>query len=418
MTDTTSGIRLQSIDRWRGLPWPFKALAIGMLASYLPGLLPGGLGVSISYLGWIIPLLGCGLVAINRLHRISFPIKLWLPWLIWVLAYLIFAEADNALQRSVMLLTPLVVGAGFSTLAVNMSLIDQFTVWLDRFFWIFLATVGVSTGLLVSGQLAEASGFAAGAITASLLAVWYAARYAVRDAYALYYWSALALVPVLANTRTGMVAVALTLPLTLSALSIKKRLMVVAVLVVAGGLAFQTEHIQNKMFYSGQGTFADAVAGVTGLFGGEQTSSGDFATSGRKSMNDALVARLDQSYWFGFGANTTEAISLAIAGVTHPHNDWLRVRYEYGVLGLLIFASTMLVQMRHAYRRAKWLHSSRAAIFLYAGAGSFIPMAIFMGSDNVMLYAAWFGNLQFAMLGLGYAALKSRPPANAYGYAQ
>ena len=30
----------------------------------------------------------------------------------------------------------------------------------------------------------------------------------------------------------------------------------------------------------------------------------------------------------------------------------------------------------------------------------------FMFSDNVILYAAWFGNLQFAMLGLGYAALR------------
>ena len=418
MNDTTFGFRTQPAGRWRDAPLPFKALAIGMLASYLPGLLPGGLGVSISYLGWIVPLLGCGLVAIAQQRRISFPLKLWFPWAIWVLIYLYVAEADNALQRSVMLLTPLVVGAGISTLRVDAALIKKFYLWLNVFFWVFLAAAGVSTGLLVSGQLAGVSGFAAGSITASLLAVWYAARYAGKDARALYFWAALALVPVLANTRTGMVAVALTLPLTLVAMSMKKRLIVVAVLVVAGGLVFQTEHIQSKMFYSGQGTFADAVAGVTDLFGGEQASSSDFATTGRKSMNDALVSRFDRSYWFGFGTNTTEAISLAIAGVTHPHNDWLRVRYEYGMLGLTIFALTMLGQMRHAYRRAKWLRASPAAIFLYAGAGSFIPMAIFMGSDNVMLYAAWFGNLQFAMLGLGYAALKSPPPASAQGATQ
>ena len=418
MVDNTLGFRQQLPGRLRGAPLPFKAVAIGLLASYLPGLLPDGLSISVSYLGWIIPLLGCGLVVFTQQRRVCFPLGLWLPWVSWVLAYLLFAEADNALQRSVMLLTPLVVGLGFSTIRIDAELINKFSVWLNGFFWVFLGVAGVSTGLLVSGQLAGVSGFAAGSITASLLAVWYAARYSISDVRALYYWAVVVLVPVLANTRTGIVAVALTLPLTLAALSIKKRLIVIFCLVVVGGLVFQTDRIQSKMFYSGQGTFSEAVEGITGLFGGENVSSGDFATSGRKSMNDALVAKLDQSYWFGFGANTTEAISLAIAGVTHPHNDWLRVRYEYGMLGLMIFASTVLVQMRHAYRRAKWLRSSPAAVFLYAGAGSFIPMAIFMGSDNVMLYAAWFGNLQFAMLGLGYAALKSPLPANGLGAAQ
>lgn len=386
---------------------PFIALAIGMLASYMPGLFSGGVGVNISYLGWMVPLLGCGAVVLLQHRRISFPLLLWLPWVLWVSTYLLFANADNALQRSVMLLTPLVVGAGFSTLRVDEPLIEKFRLWLTWFFWIFIAVAGVSTGLLAAGQLYGVSGFAAGSITASLLAAWYAARFSGGDRRALVYWAVLAMVPVLANTRTGMVAVALTLPLTLAPMSMKKRLIAVAVLMVAGLLVFQSERIQSKMFFSGQGTLSDAVSGVVDLFSGEQVASGDFATSGRKSMNDALVARLDQAYWLGHGANTTEAISLDIAGVTHPHSDWLRVRYEYGMLGMVLFALTLLAQMRHALRRFRRLRSSGAAIFLYVGAGAFVPMAIFMLSDNVMLYAAWFGNLQFAMLGLGYAALRT-----------
>lgn len=400
---------------WYHAPLPFKALAVGMLVSYLPRVLPGNLGVSVSYLGWIVPLLGCGAAFFLYQRRVRFPIKLWLPWVIWVLSYLVFAEADNALQRSVMMLTPLVVGAGFSTIRVDASLVIKFGIWINRFFWFFLAAAGVSTGLLAAGQLNAVSSFSAGSISASLLAVWYVARYTNGDRRALAYWAILALIPVLANTRTGMVAVALTLPLTLAPLSIKKRLIAVALLLVAAIFAFQTEHIQQKMFFSGQGTVADAIAGLSGMFGGDEAVSGDFATSGRKSMNDALVAGLDDAYWFGYGTNTTEAISFNIARVTHPHNDWLRLRYEYGLLGLFIFVLTMLAQMWHAFRRAKWLRSSPVAVFLYAGAGSFIPMALFMASDNIMLYAAWFGNLQFAMLGLGYAALKSHHLANVHG---
>jgi len=391
----------------RKAPLPFVALAIGMLASYLPGLIPEALGFSISYLGWVVPLLVCGFVGLVRYHRISFPLLLWLPWTIWVVLYLLYANADNALQRTVMLLTPLVVGAGFSTLRVDVRLIEKFSSWLNHFFWVFLVVAGVTTGLLVNGQLYDITGFAAGSITASLLAAWFAARYAGGDIRALAYWMVMVLVPVLANTRTGMVAVALTIPLTLAPLSVKKRLIVVAVLMGVGLLVFQSERIQSKMFFSGHGTVSDAVIGVVDLFSGEKAALGDFVTSGRKAMYDALIAGLDQAYWFGHGANTTEAISLAITGVTHPHNDWLRVRYEYGILGLLIFALTLLAQMRHALRRARRLGSSSAAIFLYVGAGAFVPMAIFMSSDNVMLYAAWFGNLHFAMLGFGYAAQRS-----------
>jgi O-antigen ligase len=389
----------------RKAPLPFIALATGMLVSYLPGLFPGSVGAQLSYLGWMVPLLGCGVVALRRQHLARFPLWLWLPWVLWVVAYLPFAESDNALQRGVMLLTPLVVGAAFSTLRIDAPLIDKFRLWLNRFFWIFIAAAGVSTGLLVTGQLAASSGFAAGAITASLLATWYAARYAGGDLRALAYWAVLAAVPVLANTRAGMVAVALTLPLTLAPLSLKKRLIAAGVMVVAGLLVFQLEHVQSKMFYSGQGTLSDAVAGVLDMFSGEDPASFDFATSGRKRIFDVLLAGLNEAYWFGHGANTTEAISLAFSEVAHPHNDWLRLRYEYGLLGTLLFGLTMLGQMGHALRRFRRM-PPEAAIFLWVGAGAFLPMALFMFSDNVILYAAWFGNLQFAMLGLGYAALR------------
>jgi hypothetical protein len=77
-----------------------------MLVSYLPGLFPGGVGVQLSYLGWMVPLLVCGVVAFRHLRLVSFPLWLWLPWVLWVVAYLPFADSDNALQRGVMLLTP------------------------------------------------------------------------------------------------------------------------------------------------------------------------------------------------------------------------------------------------------------------------------------------------------------------------
>lgn len=390
------------------VPLPLRALAIGMLASYLPGLIPGGIGASIGFLGWMIPLLACSWVLVKRLRRVSFPYAIWLPWVIYALVYLPGAEEKHALQRTIMLLAPTVVGAAFSCLRVSRVLLRVCERWLRGFLWIFLGAAGMSTGLLSSGQLAAVSGFAAGSITASLLASWFAARYVFGRRRALFVWALLALIPVLANTRTGMVAVGLTLPLTLAPLSLARRLAIVGVVAWLGLMAFQTEHVQRKMFYSGHGTLAEAIDGTLALFSDQGEAVGSFATTGRKTMADALRSGIRQAYWFGHGAGTSEPISFMIGGSAHPHNDWLRLQYEYGTLGMALFLLTMVGQCLHAWRGGARLQQSNpsAAIYLYAGATSFLPMALFMFSDNVILYPAWFGNLQFAMLGLGYAALR------------
>jgi O-antigen ligase len=397
---------VNSAKRTPWFPFPLRALAFGMLVSYLPGLLPTGFGVDVSFLGWMAPLLASLWHLIGR-RRVRFPLMLWVPWALWVLAYLPFAEAENALQRSVMMLTPLVIGAAFSTFRLDACMITTCHKWINRFLWVFLGAAAVSTGL-ARGTLYGATGFAAGSITASLLACWFAAHYVIsRDVKSLCIWLVLAVVPVLAVTRTGMAAVALTLPLTLTPWPWTKRVLVVGLIAVAGLAVFQSERIQTKMFFSGQGSLEDAVVAVTAMLSGTETNIEDFATSGRSSMNRALVPKLEEAYWLGHGANTTEAIAYAVASVTHPHNDWLKLRYEYGHLGMVIFVLTILAQLIHGWRFACRVDRD-FAIFAYAGSAAFIPMAIFMFSDNVILYAAWFGNLQFAMLGLGYAAMNQR----------
>ncbi len=388
-------------------PIPLLALAAGMSLAFLSDQFLARIGINVSYLGWMIPLLGSAAFLLTRYGQIRFPLWIWVPWALWVLLYLVEAEADNALQRSIMLLTPLVVGVAFSALRVDDALLAKCDAWLDRFILLFLAAAGMATGLL-SGALYDITGFAAGAITASLLAAWYAACYAMAgEKRALLLWALLAAVPVLAVTRTGMVAVAITLPLTLAPWPWKNRLVVVGLLLVAGLAVFQMERVQNKMFYSGQGTLEEATQGVVDMLTGSNKETNSFATSGRQAMNKALLPGIQEAYWLGHGANTTEEISLTIAGVAHPHNDWLRLQYEYGTWGLLLFAISLLGQALHALRRARRLAGAKA-VFLYAGASAFIPMALYMFSDNVILYAAWFGNLQFAMLGIGYATTRKR----------
>ncbi|HRG16382.1 MAG TPA: O-antigen ligase family protein [Pseudomonadota bacterium] len=384
-----------------GIPVPMLALAGGLLASYLPMIMPSLAGIS--FLGWMLPLAIAAVHLLMYVGRMKFPLMLWAPWIAWVAGYTVLAEAPNALQRGIMLLTPLIVAAAFSTLRPTADLLNRIDRWIKIFLWVFLAAAGIATGLLSSGVLYDTTNFAAGSITASLLACWFATRYVLmRQWRDLLLWLIMAAVPVLANTRTGMVAVALTLPLVLAPWSVLRRLLLLAALPAVGLALFQTERIQKKMFYSGRGTVDDAMTAVYNMFTGEDHVEADFATSGRAVLNMALRRGLDDAYFFGHGANTTEAISLRITRVAHPHNDWLRLRYEYGLIGTLLFAATMLIQTWHGWRAARRVPSP-INIHLYVGVSAFLPMAIFMLSDNVILYVAWFGNLQFALLGLGYA---------------
>ena len=387
------------IGRKRRSPFILSVLAAGLLVNFIPIFLPFLRGLPFSFLGWALPLLGCGSYLLLRPRQITFPLLIWLPWIAWVLMYLVLAEAANAFQRSIMLLTPLVVGLAFSTIRVDAVFLAQCKRWLLIFIGIYL----------VASILARGSG-AAGVITAALLASWLAAGYSLqRQRKDLLLWLMLAVVPIISVTRMGILAVGATLPATLAPLSLKRRMIFAAVMVVAGLMVFQLDRVQEKMFFSGQGTLEVAVeSSLAMLSGTEDIGSSDFRTNARLAMTQMIRTHVEEAYWFGHGANAVEAITTRyFGGLTHPHNDWLRLQHDYGTLGMLVFALAMFMQAWSAWRVATKLNGE-AARFMYTGASAFIPMALFMLTDNVILYVAWFGNLHFAMLGLGYAARRSK----------
>ena len=108
----------------------------------------------------------------------------------------------------------------------------------------------------------------------------------------------------------------------------------------------------------------------------------------------------------GHGANATEAL-LAAKGLklTHPHNDWLRITYDYGLIGAAIFAFCLFLQLQHLLRSAKSHDNETNKLFLIS-ASSLVVFALFMVTDNILLYASFFGNLQFMIMGIAYSRLR------------
>lgn len=381
------------------------------LLAYADTLFPWSpLLVPSSALGWLIPLVAVLWFFLPLERQIVFPYKFWLLWALWVTYYLLRAETEHAFQRSVILLVPLTVGLAVSALHVKPPTMVTFHRWMKKATLAFILVAGLVTKFFEDLQLGGAVNFAAGSMTAVVLACWFAARFASGDRSALWWWGILALVPLIALTRMAMLAVAVTLPLTLAPLKLRWRLAMLVLAALAGLALFQTERVQAKMFYTGQGTFEVAVRGFLASLQGdrEYVRLGAFAQTGRVVMNAALLKGIADTPWLGHGANTSEVVVKEFGGVAHPHNDWLRIWHDYGGVGLLLFAGAMIGQAWHAVCLARRV-GGEAAICLYAGASTFLPMALLMLTDNVILYAAFFGNLQFMMLGFGYAAANVRP---------
>ena len=381
-------------------------LGVGIIGGFMYALPPDLLGFNPTALGWIVPLFVAILICFFNLSEIKFPYLIWMPWVAWTVFYLITSKAQNAFQRTIMLHAGLVIGMAFSTFKPNLYFLELFNKGVKYYFWLVFG-LGISAAGLFVGTIEDSTGFATGVITATLIATWFAGAYSIGSPKSLLYWVALVLVPFLCNTRTGMVAVALTLPLTFGPLSFKKRVIALLLMMALGILAFQTERVQQKMFESGHGTLEDAFGGVIDLMNGADDGDNGqkLATNGRKAISLRLKDGIAEDYWTGHGANTSEALSMDVASVSHPHNDWLRIQYEYGTIGILIFAVAVFMQLRSAFQIKKYM-SREFAPYFCLGFASFIPMMIFMFSDNILLYVAWFGNLQFAAMGIYYGIAK------------
>lgn len=393
----------------RRLPLALAVVLISTLLSYADSLpLWPPLPIPSSALGWVIPSVAAFWFFLSFQRHVTFPLRIWLPWILWVFLYAVVSEGEHIPQRSVMLLLPLSVGLMASALHPTLPMFTSLRRSMGKVAFAYIVIAGIATGFFANNlQLGGPTGFAAGSMTAVVLASWFATRLAYGDRRALWWWALLAMVPVISLTRMAMLALAVTLPFTLAPLKFRCRLLVLVLAVAVALALFQSERVQAKMFYRGHGTITEAVMGFVASQQGNRDPEvlGAFAQTGRVVMNSALWEGVVRNPWLGYGANASEAVVKQLIGVTHPHNDWLRIWFDYGAVGLLFFGGAVGTQAWHAVRLARRV-GGEAAICLYAGASAFLPMALLMLTDNIILYGAFFGNLQFMMLGLGYAAAR------------
>lgn len=345
---------------------------------------------------WFVPLIVAILILIPNFKYISFPVIIWVPWIGLIIPSILLSDYQGAFQRSIMLICPVVIGAAVSSLYVDHDALNKFSKYLFYLSIGFIIVSVFKSGVLITGEL-PIYGDAAGMISVALISSYIAVRYVHGDTKMFLYWMLFQIIPFIQLTRMAILSSLATLPFTLAPLHLKKRILFILIIIIAGTVMFFDERVQQKMFHSGSGSFTDLAF-----------DNPDFKTHGRAYMWEVMTEATKARPWFGYGANASQDLLERLTGGTilHPHNDYLRLRYDYGYIGLLIFLFCNIMQMFHALKIAR-ISEGNTKLLFYTGASAFVPFALLMVTDNIILYAAFFGNLHFTILGMAYAAHNS-----------
>lgn len=164
---------------------------------------------------------------------------------------------------------------------------------------------------------------------------------------------------------------------------------------------FHTETFQKRFFYSGSGSLADVW-------------TGDFASLGRFEAWPAIWDEAWRRPILGHGVGTaTKFVPTVWETVTHVHNDYLRLGFEVGLIGLLLFllaAIWQLFSLRRLLREAE-----DQSVVQHALAAAYMGVLVFLvlaSTDNPLMYNIWFTNPVFALLGGASGVLQQQQADN------
>jgi O-antigen ligase len=170
----------------------------------------------------------------------------------------------------------------------------------------------------------------------------------------------------------------------------------VAVVVVLGIALVSTTAFQERFFHGGSGGISDILAGDLEMF----DSSGRF---------DAWPQLLDEALkrpWFGHGVGSVHVYLPSVwEDIAHPHNDYLRLLYEQGFIGLGLFLWAVLWQLWTLKREVR----RTTGVVQQAFGAAWLGLLVFLmiaATDNPIVYHVWYMNPVFALMGAACAVAR------------
>ncbi|MDH3274511.1 MAG: O-antigen ligase family protein [Gammaproteobacteria bacterium] len=360
--------------------------------------LMGSIGdIRITSIGWSIPLL-ISVFSILHISR-GIPKSLiiyWLPWVGLIVIAASMSEHENALLRAIILITPVVVAWAASQMSWNYVDILRYNQWAKTLMLIGVLVILFKVHIREEGFY-ERSIAAAESITAVFLAwLFYHQFVFFRSRQALLFWVIAISIPLASVTRMAAAAAVLSVMMSFAPIGRLRRLGWSLLGLSIFGIVALTPDFAEKMIGEGSSY-------------GELWESFDvLQTSGRMVAWSALIDGIPEALLLGHGSNSTQTIlQSSYDAFGHPHNDWLRILYEYGIVGTLIFLYAVVMQVTRLLRIGSNAVSVELKYASYLAASLFAPLLLLMVTDNVILYSAFFGNMHFLLIGIALSLSRS-----------
>jgi hypothetical protein len=337
--------------------------------------------------GWVfvVMLVIAPLVYIFERSPGRFPLRYWIPWVAMVIVSLSWVEHVGRWQVQDMfqIVTPFVI-APIASKAIRG---EREVAALLRGFSHCLLILLAATGLF----------FLAGAnvlvrpmsLTAALIGSVFVAQIRNRPAWAIACWSGCLFITAVTGGRIATLALLLQWCVLPGARRLWPRVVAfVSIVILAIGL-FYTPVFQQRFFGDYGGSLSDL-------------RRGDFSTSGRGEAWPELIREVKRRPLLGAGVGMAGKFTHQIwEEETKPHNDYLRILLEQGILGLLCFLAGAAIQIMSLWRGLVAGRDGRSILRVSAILG-FFTLLVVAYTDNPIVYGVWFMHPLMVLAGASY----------------
>lgn len=342
--------------------------------------------------------LGALLILYHK-ERLVFPFKVWLPWFAYVFLSIAWGgiHGRHNVQDPLQMITPLVVGIVASFSIRNKHQVTQLI-------WGFAACLMFIGAVFVFFQYGPGAPYQKGdfgynyrpaAMTVCLLGCLFVARMLSSPFRSLLGWSACLAIATFSGSRMAMF-ILLIIPFALPVYRrTSTRILVLAVMCALAVSVFYSPIFQAR-------SFGPEGGGLRDLF------TGNFNTAGRFEGWPLIWEEAKRHMIFGAGAGESVwCVSKIWPGTIQPHNDYLRILFEYGIIGLVLLLGAVLSQI-YSLRRMARLHAAPVGWLSTAGYLGFFAMLILFITDNAIVYGIYFLHPLFAIVGAAYGLQANR----------
>ena len=349
------------------------------------------------YTGYIwaaFSLIGLTVFFLEKL-RPRFPDLLWLPWFGFVLLSLVWVETYKLrnLQTACHVVSPVVVGFVASAAIQNERQLRSLRRGFTHCLVILVLAVAISQVTQPVGIYLRPM-----ALTACFVGCIYVASFRLTPYTSILGWAVCLGFAVLTGSRMATLAL---LFLWIIYPYYRRRetrwLFAVAMAVLGVSLLF---------IPSFRSRFAEPEPGIVG-----QIHPAEISSSGRFALWPLLWEKAKEKIVLGWGAgSSTDLVELAWPGITEPHNDYLRIIFEQGFVGLGIFLTAAVGQMALLRREIRRCDGEKKIGFVTA----YLALAVLLVvsfTENTIVYGLWYMHPLFAVLGGAYGVRYAGRPS-------